>query len=185
VTVLDLKSPRWVELKHAYGPAGDVPGLLRRLESEGADSEVWTEVWSALCHQYSVYTATYAAVPHVVAIAKAMPPARRLMHLCFVGTVAACAHLPGAHPIPGDLRPAYEEALRTVTALILESLAGHWDEADLRHLMASLAGVKGHPALGFVLGGIDCSIECPECGALFEAMESNLNLLWSHNPGTA
>jgi hypothetical protein len=60
---------RWSNLQHAYGSASDVPGLLRRLEvlpaSSGTD-EPWFSLWSSLAHQGDVYSASFAAVPHVV-----------------------------------------------------------------------------------------------------------------------
>lgn len=75
--MLELDSPRWKKLKHAYGKASDIPALLERLKTAPppADwqSEPWFSLWSALCHQHDVYTASYAALPHIAAIAAAKP----------------------------------------------------------------------------------------------------------------
>ena len=55
----------WASLTHAYGPAADVPGLLRSLLSpdkkvrEEAIYELFGNIW----HQGTVYPATAAAVP--------------------------------------------------------------------------------------------------------------------------
>ncbi|MGW4686503.1 hypothetical protein ACWEPM_16595 [Streptomyces sp. NPDC004244] len=61
----------WAALEHAYGPADDVPDLLRAAGS--ADPQVrdgaLRELSSSLCHQGSVYSATAAAVPFVARLA--------------------------------------------------------------------------------------------------------------------
>jgi hypothetical protein len=78
--MLPLDDPYWSELVHAYGKASDVPELLLALASStgpktGYEEEPWYSLWSSLCHQGDVYTASYAAVPHIVKIAcEAAPP---------------------------------------------------------------------------------------------------------------
>ncbi len=67
--MLSLESPRWSELQHAYGPASDIPALLAQLgmvPSSTDGSEPWFTLWSALAHEGDVYSASFAAVPHVV-----------------------------------------------------------------------------------------------------------------------
>ena len=74
--MIELDSPRWQELQDAYGPATRIPELLRQLESDtspksSANAEPWFSLWSALCHQGDAYTASFAAVPHIVRIGTA------------------------------------------------------------------------------------------------------------------
>ncbi|MCN9244151.1 hypothetical protein NGF19_25790, partial [Streptomyces sp. RY43-2] len=52
----------WSRLSHAYGSAQDIPMLLDRIASE-PKPELWSDLWSALCHQGSVYSAGFAALP--------------------------------------------------------------------------------------------------------------------------
>ncbi|MFF7209788.1 hypothetical protein ACFZAU_04515 [Streptomyces sp. NPDC008238] len=81
----------WPELHHAFGPAEDVPGLLRALTSadqETAD-EAAEELWDSLVHQGTVYRATVPAVPFLVRLAVA--GVRRAELLCMVGAVAESA----------------------------------------------------------------------------------------------
>jgi len=69
--MLDLDDPRWSDLTHAYGKASDIPDLLRQLDKlplATGDAEPWFSLWSALAHQGDVYPASFAAVPHVVAM---------------------------------------------------------------------------------------------------------------------
>jgi len=67
--MLSLADSRWSELRHAYGSASDIPALLEQLvglpSSEG-NQEPWFSLWSALAHQEDVYSASFAAVPHVI-----------------------------------------------------------------------------------------------------------------------
>ncbi|WP_431962445.1 hypothetical protein [Actinacidiphila sp. bgisy160] len=54
----------WSRLRHAYGTAEDVPVLLARVGT-GPEEEVWGDLWSRLCHQGSVYPASFAALPEL------------------------------------------------------------------------------------------------------------------------
>jgi hypothetical protein len=52
--MLSLDSPLWSELRHAYGTAGDIPVLLRALDSvpsSANDAGPWFSLWSALAGQ--------------------------------------------------------------------------------------------------------------------------------------
>lgn len=79
-----LDSPIWQTVSHAYGVASvpamrdghcivsDIPSLLMRVYScpyhGGPDMEnVWQDLWSSLCHQGDIYTASIVALPHIVA----------------------------------------------------------------------------------------------------------------------
>ncbi|HTJ67610.1 MAG TPA: hypothetical protein VL551_08795 [Actinospica sp.] len=68
-----LDAVDWSSLEHAYGPATDVPEVLRTLvgddgeQAEDALYELYSNVW----HQGSVYPATVEAVPFLVEIAAA------------------------------------------------------------------------------------------------------------------
>src|SRR5271156_1016157 len=55
--MLSLESPEWASLYHAYGPASDIPRLLRQLDTlpiADGDAEPWFSIWSALAHQGDV-----------------------------------------------------------------------------------------------------------------------------------
>lgn len=61
----------WFQLQDAYGSAEAVPGLLAAAES--GDSEVWNDLWSRLCHQGTVYSASSFAIPALAALAENAP----------------------------------------------------------------------------------------------------------------
>jgi len=124
--MLDLNSPLWKDLTHAYGSAADIPVLLEQLKPAGLkkspDSEPWFSLWSALCHQYDVYSASYAALPHIVAIASSQPARNRLDHLFLASSIEAFRHLDDAPPMLVELRDAYQQAIEQASQLILDCL---------------------------------------------------------------
>ncbi|WKT51395.1 Armadillo-like helical [Fusarium oxysporum f. sp. vasinfectum] len=65
-----LDSIEWSQLSHAYGPADDVPRLLKDLKS--TDPEVYktafNKCWSNIYHQGSRYSASVEAVPFLYAL---------------------------------------------------------------------------------------------------------------------
>jgi hypothetical protein len=148
--MIALSSKRWHQLAHAYGAAGDVPALLRRARLDlrtGADSQsAWFELWSALCHQGDAYTASYAAAPELVAIAKTRTNERQYDPLILVGSIEL-ARLEGRGPsIPPDVTADYKRAVAEASAMI-DRLLPTVADADWRvGLSASLAALTGDAA---------------------------------------
>ncbi len=171
--MLDLNSKRWRELTHAYGSASDIPALIAQLktapppEKGDWEAEPWFSLWSALCHQDDVYTASYAAVPHIVAIAAAKPEDERAEFIHFVAWVEVCRHDKEAPQIPVDLDADYSGALRQGARLALECLRLDWDEDDYQALLGGLAVLQGKPALGAAILDPSEEVQCPKCGTLF------------------
>ena len=116
--MLPLDSPRWNELKQAYGTAEDIPVLIQTLAAEPGPDH-WNELWGYLCHQGSVYSATYAAFPHLVEIARSRPAGGRLDLIHFLGFVAA--HRDDTALLP-EFREEYERALPEAAGMCLAEL---------------------------------------------------------------
>ena len=145
--MLALDSPDWNKLKHAYGAAVDVPSLLQQLSlnpspSRDYRSEPWFSLWSRLCHQDDVYTASYAAVPHVVRIC-----------LCATGPIdasffllPACIEIARATSrgpeMPVELSNAYIEAMRLLHDCAFKHAVHDWDDSMCRSVAAALAVAK-------------------------------------------
>jgi hypothetical protein len=152
--MLSLDSPRWKELEHAYGVATDTPGLLRQLysfpPSEG-DSEPWFTLWSSLAHQGDVYSASFAAVPHVVDALSKGPEKVCFDYFQFPAWVEICRH--NNHvTVPADLLTAYTQALRMLPTLVAVASSREWDEGFARCALAAIAAAKGaHPLAETVL----------------------------------
>ncbi|MEU2259330.1 hypothetical protein ABZ557_03425 [Streptomyces sp. NPDC019645] len=59
----------WSRLCDAYGSAERTPELLDCLGA-GAGEEVWRELWGRLCHQGTVSSASFAAIPRLAEVAR-------------------------------------------------------------------------------------------------------------------
>jgi hypothetical protein len=76
----------WGKFQHAYGPAEDVPDLLRRLAS--GDAEALSDLYGNIWHQGTVYEATAHAVPFLIALASAPQVPERHEILAYLGCLA-------------------------------------------------------------------------------------------------
>ncbi|MEV6512407.1 hypothetical protein [Streptomyces sp. NPDC051642] len=76
----------WSELTHAYGSAEDIPGLFARLGGT-EDDAVWQELWGSLCHQGSVYDASWAALPVLTDIALGRAPGGAIQAVTMAGLI--------------------------------------------------------------------------------------------------
>lgn len=142
--MLSLQSPRWSELRHAYGPATDIPELLDLLSDVRVpDKEPWFSLWSALAHQGDVYSATFAAVPHVIAALASAPDRADAVYLQFPAWVEIC-RARGAIEVPEDLRVAYFDSLGRLPALVAQAANRPWDGDFLAGSLAAIAAAKGH-----------------------------------------
>ena len=64
----ELNSVPWATLRHAYGAAADVPGMITALrDATDAESAGQAEhaLWCAILHQGNVYSATAPVLPNL------------------------------------------------------------------------------------------------------------------------
>lgn len=165
--MLPLDSARWRELAQAYGPAQDVARLLAHLDqvNDAERAELWLGLWATLCARERVYTASYAAVPHLVAFAGRRPPAERARALHLVAAIEVGRLAPAAPPLPADLVAAYEQAIAAVPQLVAAAAGETWDADTTQILCAALAVAKGHPHFGNAALQLEATVVCPVCGA--------------------
>lgn len=147
--LLSFESTRWSELEHAYGKATDTPTLLRHLadipDSSG-DKEPWFSLWSSLAHQGDVYSASFAAVPHVVQAIASSPLKVDFTYFQFPAWVEIC-RIKNEVSVPEDIAPAYFEALSRLPALVAAASVREWDATFLSCALAALAASKGEAAI--------------------------------------
>jgi hypothetical protein len=155
--VLSLDSPDWVNLAHAYGSAADIPQLLRQLESfpssEG-NAEPWLSLWSALAHQGDVYSASFAAVPHVVRVLSIDPARVSFDYFQFPAWVEICRQRHQLQ-VPTDLSAAYFQSIKRLASLVGEASSSDWDESLLAAAMSALAVSKGFARIGEIAQELD------------------------------
>lgn len=166
---LPLDSPRWEELEQAFGDAGDIARLLAHLDrvSDAERQELWFGLWRTLWREGEVFTASYAAMPHLVAYASDRAPRERAAALHLAGAVEVARHGRGAPELPGFLRDGYHAALRMVPELVASCAAEPWDADTAQVLAAVLAIAKGHPGFGGAALSLEPHQSCPVCGATY------------------
>jgi hypothetical protein len=73
--MINLNSDKWAEIQDAYRDGKKVAALLEQIQADPSpskainDDEPWYSLWSSICHQGTVYPASFAAVPHLADIA--------------------------------------------------------------------------------------------------------------------
>lgn len=157
--MLELDDSRWSELTHAYGAASDIPALLRALakapKQQGANCEPWLTLWSSLYHQGDVYTASYAAIPHVVEIALSQANAIDFSFWLLPASVEV-ARANGRGPdAPDFLLSAYDAAIARLPECILAHRGESWSQDMTIAAMAALAVSKNHHALAEAIMNLD------------------------------
>ncbi|MCX5252376.1 hypothetical protein OG895_45930 [Streptomyces sp. NBC_00201] len=148
----------WRELTHAFGSAADIPGLFALLGGS-EDDVVWCDLWSALCHQGSVYDASWASLSTLADVARGRAPGEPFQAVILAGAITSYEADPRRElhgRAIGELRDAAREMLAVpgrpapVFVNLLQSLlafegVGVWPEA--------LAGVNSE----------EFELECPAC----------------------
>src|SRR5579859_1297054 len=84
--VLDgLDAVDWANIKHAYGPASDVPGKLRALLTTNDEKRkaVFSNFVNGIFHQETIYEATGYVIPFLIRmiVAPEIGNKRALLHL--------------------------------------------------------------------------------------------------------
>ena len=149
--MLSLESPEWNTLSHAYGTAGDIPPLLTQLEQYPLhvqyDEEPWHTLWSSLCHQSDIYSASFAAVPHILRLAAASPERICSSYLLLPACIEASRLSDSAQTIPDDLAASYHSAIASLPGIVASCFHREWDDDWVRTATAALCVAKGHGRL--------------------------------------
>lgn len=151
--MLSLDSPRWSELEHAYGKASDIPPLLRGLENlpkAVGESEPWFTIWSALAHQGDIYSATFAAVPHIVAALATAPTNADESFFHFPAWVEIC-RVKQRVLIPPDLEADYFASLKRLPGLAAQAAAERSDAPFTACALSAVAAALGQHAMAEVI----------------------------------
>ncbi|MFD4133635.1 hypothetical protein [Streptomyces goshikiensis] len=153
----------WSRLSHAYGSAEDIPARLDRITADPT-SERWNDLWSALCHQGSVYSASFAALPWLVGVASTDDRAQAVDALNLAGAIMAGADQPhGA----GDVRAKHSAEVATLLSLANEHLRTAADRSEYVYLLENVLSFEGvvgwSEDLAWGLTNEEYEISCPGC----------------------
>ena len=168
--MIGLDNPEWQRLEDAYGSAEGIPNLLQQLFADLTDKKAWNNLWSSLCHQNTIYSASVAVAPHLVSMATNLALNDRLGPLILVGSIAACIGQP-----PNYVRAdsEFSQCCSKALHLLLELVEhGNLTDRNLRYSLSSVAALLGDSKLANVIASLDCYIECPKCGNEIEPLET-------------
>lgn len=170
---LSLDSPRWAELTQAYGTAEDVPRLLEALACIGreeARAEVWFALWRTLHRPGEVFTASYAAVPHLLEIASTFGLRERAeaMHLVVRIEISRCEGK--SPPVPPDVVEGYATTVDSLASYVDASVGEPWPVDVAQIFGAALLVGKRQPELARGLLELGRALTCPTCGSEFDAI---------------
>ncbi|MFE0462549.1 hypothetical protein ACFW1A_25170 [Kitasatospora sp. NPDC058965] len=143
-------------MKHAYGTAEDIPVLFERLGTEPND-ETWSDLWSRLCHQGGVYSASFAALALLADLgSEAGKDGDNALLLA--GAIAAAAD-----DETRDQHGASIERLRTLAHARIRRPA---EPAFYVYLLQCAMALDGVPVWSSALEGLaggTIEVFCPEC----------------------
>ena len=165
--MLSLNDARWSQLYTHGGDASWVPDWLTRLRAAPQDTTVFDEGFYGIWSDENTWSAAYAAVPHLMAIAALASERARLEYVVGLGTIAAYRVPPGpggnwpggeSGACPPDLEAGFREALQAALVMAGGLLPLEWGERETVMLVAAVAAFKGLLGLSRAIesGGIWC-----------------------------
>jgi len=126
--------PNWKELKHAYGSAEDLPGILSDLKPD-PKAPAWAALWDRICHQGTTYSASPAVLPILLGAASSWDSAARAMPLALAGSIVSS---------PQSNLAGYETSVEALRALALDTVkARDLTRTDRIYVMQSALALEG------------------------------------------
>ncbi|RSS64651.1 hypothetical protein EF912_01940 [Streptomyces sp. WAC07061] len=155
ITAMDLSTALagldahpWAAVNHAYGPAEDLPELLRVFAEGGEDAEeALQELYSSIAHQGTVYAASADAAPYVARIAASGRQTVNALQL-----LGCLAESEDEHEVePGAVRAAVTAQLPLLVPLLADEdaavrQAAGWTAGHTRDTGIALPAVRARLA---------------------------------------
>jgi hypothetical protein len=157
--VFESSTFEWQHLRHAYGPATDIPELLARARTDTrrgyTPDSTWFSLWSALCHQGDTYSASYAAVPYLVGLAE-LPAYRGNCDPLLLASSIEASRLAGRGPaLATEMTEAYRAALQRGLILAHNGLEAALDIDSRQAFGGCVAVLRGDLDAGRALWDAD------------------------------
>ncbi|GAA3563003.1 hypothetical protein [Kribbella ginsengisoli] len=153
----------WSKLHHAYGPAVDIPALLDQVATHQRQED-WDELWSRLCHQSTVYPASFAALPWLASMAGDADPEQAVNAVMLGASIVEGA---GQAHGAGDVLTRYAGEIALLLAKAPELGRTVGDRLDYLYLLGAMLALEGMAgwsdelAWGFSNGQFE--LACPGC----------------------
>ncbi len=156
--------PDWSRLRDAYGPATEIPRLLSEAsQAATADAPVWDELWGRLCHQGSVASASYAALPALANLAAKHSPSPYDPPLFLAAGIIASNDPPDAVE---EARRRYRAEIADLRDIAERNLSASHGCRDFVYSLQTLAAFEN---LGIwqreleSLSDEELQLDCPAC----------------------
>src|SRR5579862_2289728 len=123
--LLPLDDKRWAELWCRNGKAGNMPKRIAYLLDHPEDTAEFDHLNDAACSDGTTWSAGFAVAPHIVEMARRLPPRQRLNILTTMGWIitAACLESDDVHyRLEPYLTESYYQAIRDCLPLLAETL---------------------------------------------------------------
>lgn len=167
--MLDLDDPLWATFRHAGGDAANYPDVLRELKQtidrgDELDEELSESLWD-ICHQWTTYDSTVAAIPHLIAIASDLSPDHpiRIQLLQLIGCASAGIQRDKTNA-PPEIHKEFQASLSQLGPLATASVAHVQERDQLCCLLAVIAVALGDYELAGALFELPhSSIQCENC----------------------
>ena len=139
----DLDRIDWTALRHAYGPAGDVPDLLRGIAEGAGPGDALDDLDVKIFHQGGfVCSAATAALPYLTAMAASPAIAVRPGVLELIGRLVHEANTPSRHGDRSHVDDGWPDAWTAALPGLLALLTDP-DAAVRRELTSTLSAAAG------------------------------------------
>jgi hypothetical protein len=157
IVLLSLNDSRWGNLQHAYGNATDTPTALlklKNLSSNVALDGVWEKLWSSLCHQGKVFSASFAAVPHIVANLEQQRESISFNHFALPVAIEVAREKSNV-AVPTDTSDAYFGSLQLLSGFAFEFVSVKSSPELRRSALSAVAINFGDHAVAELLLEVD------------------------------
>ncbi|WP_342373330.1 hypothetical protein PCC79_06400 [Propioniciclava soli] len=154
----------WTSVRDAYGPATGVPELLHRVAADNHDDEAWQDLWGRLCHQGTVYSASFAALPYLARLATEAAPAGYEDALHLLAAIAASTDVASDC---ADTRANYATEFSDGALIASRNLALAQSDTEFLYGLAALAGLEREGDWANIFSAIsdgELLVACPLCG---------------------
>lgn len=140
----------WADLDDGYGDAAAVPDLIEALAA-APTPDLWSDLWGHLCHQGTVYSASFAAIPVLHQTCPRLLPVDRRGALMLGGAIMASSDRHGgAAPDEATLRLLPDLLRLTETAMNDPDI----DEGEFPYLLQAALAFRGDGFWHSLLDGV-------------------------------
>ncbi len=163
---MNIDEIEWKKYNTAYGSADkNIPKLLHSLKMKPDDEvfkKTWFDLWSALIHQGTMYSATFLVMPILTDMCKEESPLRRIEYLHFI-TYGEGYRILDNIELPKEYESEILDSYKQLPNLIKPLLDMKFDETGAQAIGAAISLVNGHALRAIQILRLEDELYCPNC----------------------